>query len=604
MVSVIVRHAPEASLYFYCFLFMEEQQKTKRFDIIKKEAARALGAFSPLERLIFISLVLLGTVMVFVLVENINDHFMVDVPDQGGTLSEGIIGTPRFVNPLLAVSDADRDITKLVYRGLMKKDATGALVPDIAKSYVVSDDGLTYTFTLGKSVFQDGTPVTADDVFFTIQSAHDPLLKSAERVKWEGVQAKVVDPQTISFTLKDSYAPFLENTILGILPKHIWSKIPYENWSYSDHNTKTAIGNGFYKIATISQNTSGIPDSYTLSLVKPKEGVSPKIDAIKLSFYANENDLVSAYENGDIDTLGGIDPDDAQKLHARGATILSTPLPRVFGLFFNQSQAKIFTDSAVRKAISLAINKDTIVTEVLKQYGTPDDGPVPNNTKESDAANDATPSVSNPKLARAILEKAGWKLGDDGIYTKQTKKDTERLSFEIATNDTPELTKTVNLIKNDLQAVGIEAIPKVYENGSLNQDIIRPRKFQALFFGEVVVNQSNIYAFWHSSQIKYPGLNITGYANSKVDKLLENGLSTLDTDKEQADYAAFSNEINNDIPAVFVYSPAYIYAVRPTDTGITLGAITTPEDRFANITNWYLATDHVWKIFARKNITN
>ena len=604
MVSVLNRFTPEFYLYFYCFLFMEEQQKNKRFDTIKKEAIRALGAFSPLERLIFISLVLLGTIMVLVLVQKINDTFMVDIPDQGGTLSEGIVGTPRFVNPLLAVSDADKDVTELVYRGLMKKDSTGTLVPDIAESYTVSDDGLTYTFKLGKANFQDGTPVTADDVLFTIQSAHDPLLKSVERVKWEGVQAKAIDATTISFTLKESYAPFLQNTALGILPKHIWSKIPYENWSYSDRNTKTVIGDGFYKVTTISQNASGIPDSYQLTLVRPKSGPYPKIDSIKLSFYANESELVNAYENGDIDTLGGIDPENAEKLRARGATILSTPLPRVFGLFFNQSQAKIFTDSAVRKAISLAINKDSIVTQVLKKYGTPDDGPVPANTKESDAANDDTLSTSNPKLARAILEKAGWTLGDDGIYTKQIKKDTDRLSFEIATNDTPELTKSVALIKNDLQAIGIEAIPKVYENGSLNQDIIRPRKFQALFFGEVVVNQSDIYAFWHSSQIKYPGLNITGYANGKVDKLLENGLSTLDPDKEDSDYSAFSNEIANDIPAVFVYSPAYIYAVRPSDTGITLGAITTPQDRFANITNWYLATDRVWKIFAHKNITN
>ncbi len=180
-----------------------------------------------------------------------------------------------------------------------------------------------------------------------------------------------------------------------------------------------------------------------------------------------------------------------------------------------------------------------------------------------------------------------------------TKKETSRLSFEIATNNTPELTQAANSVASQLHDGGIEANVKVYENGSLNQDIIRPRKFQALFFGEVVSSSSDLYAFWHSSQRKDPGLNISGYASSKVDKLLESGLATLDPAKEAQIYGSFNREIANDMPAVFVYSPSYIYAVRPGLTGITLGTITKPEDRFAGIATWYLTTDRVWRVFAK-----
>ncbi len=561
------------------------------FNKIKKESARALSAFSPLERIIFIGLVFVGTIAVLGLVQSINEHFMVSVPDKGGTLSEGIVGTPRFVNPLLAVTEADRDITELVYRGLMKKNGNGEIVPDLASSYEVSDDGLTYTFTLKKAYFHDGVQITSDDVLFTIQSAHDPLLKSNERVKWEGVAVKAPDPSTVVFTLKNSFAPFLQSTTLGILPKHIWGKIPYENWSYSDYTNKKVVGDGFYKITNISQDSSGIPNYYELALVTQKNEVSPLIENIKLSFFSNEDDLINAYKNGDIDTLAGIDPEHADVLAKSGATIYTTPLPRVFGLFFNQSQAKIFTDANVRKAISLAIDKNRIVNSVLKKYGSIDNDPIPTDTEPT--------SQTNPSLAKSILEKGGWTLGDDGIYTKTSKKETLRLSFEIDTNDTPELTKATNMIAEDLKAVGIEAIPKVYENGSLNQDIIRPRKFQALFFGEVISSQSDVYAFWHSSQIKYPGLNIGGYANQKADKILESALQTLDESKENDLYYAFNQEISNDIPAVFVYSPSYIYVVRPSITGISLGKVTAPEDRFANISDWYLVTDRVWKIFAK-----
>ena len=151
-----------------------------------------------------------------------------------------------------------------------------------------------------------------------------------------------------------------------------------------------------------------------------------------------------------------------------------------------------------------------------------------------------------------------------------------------------------------MKAAGIEAIPKVYETGSLNQDIIRPRKFQSLFFGQVVSNQADLFAFWDSSQRASPGLNISGYANSTVDNLLETGRGTLDPDKINTIYQKFEKEISGDVPAVFVYSPSYIYVVRPNiAAGITLSHINRPEDRFFGESSWYLDTDHVWKVFAK-----
>ncbi len=580
---------------------MNEKSNTLRskFSRLKSETDTALGAFTPLERFVFSIAIIVSIVAVLTMLFKIDDHFLVSIPANGGNLSEGVVGTPRFINPLLAITDVDHDITSLVYRGLMKKDSTGAIVPDLAESYTVSDDGLTYTFKLKDTAFQDGEKITADDVLFTIKSAEDSILKSPERVKWSGILVQAPDEQTVVFTLKRAYAPFLQNAVLGILPKHIWSKIPYESWAYSDYNTKNAVGNGFYKIKSISQNSSGIPSQYVLNAVHPKNETAPRISTVTIHFYANEDAVISAYQNGDIDVAGGIDPENAQILEKDGATILQAQLPRTFGLFFNQSQAKIFTDAKVRQAISLAIDKDAIVNTVLKGYGSINYGPIPGSSLIH-GTSVTTQKTSSPEQIKAILEKDGWKQGGDGIYTKQmTKKTTTRLSFEIATNDTPELTQAVNLIAENLRAVGIEAVPKVYETGSLNQDIIRPRKFQALFFGEIISNQSDVYAFWHSSQRNDPGLNISGYANAKVDKLLEQGLSTLDTDNQNQIYTAFEKEINTDIPAVFVYSPSYIYITRPELTGITLGHIDTPRDRFASINSWYLTIDRAWKIFAR-----
>ena len=570
----------------------------------KETVLHALEAFDPLERLVFIVALFLAIASILTIIYRISDHFMVSVPVDGGTLNEGVVGTPRFVNPLLAASDADRDLTSLVYRGLMKTDTSGALVPDLATSYTVSPDGLTYTFVLGTAKFQDGTPVTADDVVFTITSAQDATLKSAERVAWQGVLAKATDAQTVTFTLKQPFAPFLASTTLGILPKHIWSTIPYENWAYSDYNTTKAIGEGMYKVSSVKTDSSGVPTYYDLKAVRAKGMDSPKIEDVRLHFYASEDALMTAYKSGAIDALGGIDPADADTLAKSGAHVMMAELPRVFGLFFNASQAPIFADVNVRKAVSMAINRDAIVQTVLSDYGTPATGPIPagSSLDGSDASSVSAVNTSGDIAgAKALLEKDGWKLGTDGIYTKViSKKETDRLSFEIATSGTPELTQAVNAIANDLRQAGIEAVPKVYETGSLNQDIIRPRKFQALFFGEVVSSQSDLYAFWNSSQRNDPGLNISGYANSNVDKLLTQGLSTLDPDKTATIYQAVEKNILADMPAAFIYTPSYIYAVRGGLDGITLGKVTTQEDRYDGIGSWYLATDKVWKIFAPK----
>lgn len=560
----------------------------------KEEVSRALGTFEPIERLAFFASLLLSAIAMIIIVAKINNHFMVSVPADGGTLHEGVVGTPRYVNPLLAVSDADRDLSMLVYRGLMKESADGTFVPDLAESHTLSADNLTYTFTLKEVYFQDGTPLTSADVVFTVQSALDATVKSPQRIQWQGVTVKAVDAKTVTFTLKAPYAPFLASTTLGILPKHIWEKIPYENWTYSDFNTKNVVGSGWYKVKKVSVNDTGVPEYYELVAYRKDKIGAPRIDSIVTHFYANEDAMITAYENGDIDVLGGIDPANAKKLEAEGARILTAPLPRVFGIFFNPNQAKIFTDPVVRKAIGLAIHKNTIVQEVLDGYGAIANGPIP---ESSGLAPQPVMASGNTEAAKTVLEKNGWVLGDDGVYTKTVKKETTRLSFEIDTNDIPELTAALDRIVKDLAEAGIEVTPKVYETGSLNQDIIRPRKFQALLFGQVVTNQSDLFAFWHSSQRTDPGLNITGYANPSVDALLEKGLETLNPEKESAVYTSLTSTITSDIPAVFIYSPAYIYAVRESITGISLGHINKPEDRFNTETSWYLDTDNVWKIF-------
>src|SRR3989344_7571545 len=146
------------------------------------------------EKLIFIALVISFLVSFLTIIWKINSVYLTDVPAYGGTLTEGIIGTPRFINPVLASSDADRDLVALTHSGLLRPDNRGRLINDLAEKYDISEDGLVYTFTLKPNIFwQDGAPITSNDIIFTIDKIKDPAMKSPTRPGWEGVSAEKID---------------------------------------------------------------------------------------------------------------------------------------------------------------------------------------------------------------------------------------------------------------------------------------------------------------------------------------------------------------------------------------------------------------------------
>ncbi len=566
----------------------------------KDEVRLAIETLTRREWLFVLALLAVLAISTGGILSKINSRFMVAVPIHEGTFSEGVIGTPRFVNPLLAISDADRDLSALVYSGLMRKSGDGSLIPDLAESYDVSADGLTYTFSLKKNLkFHDGKPLTTDDILYTITEAKDPLLKSPRRVDWEGVSARIVDANTISFSLKQPYASFLENTTMGILPAHLWKGIQPDQFGFSDLNVK-AVGSGPYKIVSVKKKSTGIPYAYELRSFGRFALGNPYIATRWFRFYNNEDELLRALSIGDVDAINSVSPEKALALSNDGYTVISHPLPRVFGLFFNQSQLPLFTDDAVIKAINLAIDRDTIIKEVLGGFGVPATGPIPEGVlgeAQISGNGAASGNGANIALAQAALEKAGWKKNASGIYEKKTKAATTTLAFSIATGDAPELKRTAEMIKDELNAAGMNVDVKIYEIGTLNQNVIRPRKYDALLFGQVVSSASDLYAFWHSSQRVDPGLNIAMYTSAVADKLLETANKTLKKEDRAALYLKFQDEVKKNARAVFLYSPDFIYVTNKELGGEDTVSVSSPSDRLLDAYKTYFETDYVWKIF-------
>ncbi len=559
-----------------------------------------LSSFSKKEWIIFGILATVFVLSGLLILENINKSFMVSVPMRGGQISEGILGSPRFINPILAFSDTDRDLVFLIYSGLMRKDSKGILIPDLAEKYEISENGLTYTFTLKNNLyFHDGKPLTVDDVIFTIEKIKDPIIKSPRKGNFDGVSLEKMDEKNIVFTLKQPYASFLENMTLGIMPKDIWDKSPIE---LNDANT-SPIGSGPYMVSKVNKQSSGIIDYYELISFKDFTLGIPYIKNINLYFYINENELMQALRNNIINQISSIMPENAEVLKEEGYNVESSVLPRVFGLFFNQNQNQIFTNRVVIKAINDIIDKNKIVRSVLSGYGVAIDDPIPPNMTVYQKLNNEN-KMSREEILEKVqkdLEKDGWKIGEstflEKTITENKKKTKVILEFSISTGNAPELAKSAELIKEDLTTLGMKIDIKTFEVGNLNQSVIRPRKYDALLFGQIINNESDLFAFWHSSQRKDPGLNVAMYTNTKVDKILEEAFITTDEEDKIKKYAQFQDEIKKDMPAVFLYSPNFIYVISKNLKGLKMDHITSPTDRFSNIHSWYVKTDSVWKIF-------
>jgi len=577
----------------------------RRFSLPKERSIRGiLRSFTMAEKAIFYFFTTIFIVSGLTLMWKVSNAYLVEIPVQGGTLTEGVVGNPRFINPVLAISEADKNLVALIYSGLVRVTPQGEIENDLAEEVTISDDRRIYTVHIHPGVrFHDDTPVTAEDVIFTLQKITNPAIKSPKRGNWEGVVINKIDEQTVSFTLKQPYIPFIHNLTVGILPKHIWKNVSDDEFAFSQFNT-IPVGSGPYKVERVERNSGGIPDRYRLV---PFENVSQKMPFIKnliFKFYSSEGSLISAYNAREVESMGSISPEKILELQKSGSRVISSPLPRVFAVFFNQNQSKILLNKEVRQALNLTSPKEEIVNKILNGYAAVISGPMPAGIySQTNIENETLTMEERLETAKTILANAGWQPNPEtGILEKKSTSGTMTLSFSISTGDAPELQQAANVLVSAWQKLGAKIEVLIFETGDLNQNVIRPRNFDALLFGEMVGRDRDLYPFWHSSQRTDPGLNIALYANSQADKYLDNARSASDSPEVMAEnYKAFAKALEADIPAIFLYTPSFLYIVPEKVKNVNLDSLVVSQDRFLGIVNWYIETNKVWKIFANSN---
>ena len=297
------------------------------------------------------------------------------VPAVGGAYTEGVVGQPRFINPIYGeTNDIDRTLTDLVFSGLMSYDKDGKIVKELAEDYKVSNDGKTYDFILKDNTFwQDGKPLTVDDVVFTIKTVQNSDYKSPLRANWIDVDIEKTSDKSFTFRLKSPYNSFLENCTIKIIPKHIWENILPESFALSSYNLQP-IGSGPYSFKSLKQTKTGFIKNIDLTANRKYYNKVPFISNISFQFFEKKDNLIKAANSKTIDgfSLTNSDSNGARvETEIRQGwtqdekfSIYYLSLPRYFAVFFNTQKTKLFSDVNLRKALNYAIDKNEIITQI------------------------------------------------------------------------------------------------------------------------------------------------------------------------------------------------------------------------------------------------
>lgn len=526
----------------------------------------------------------------------------VETPAVGGEYVEAVAGEPQFINPLYApANDVDADIARLVYAGLLRRDADGVLQNDMAERWTVSEDGKIYTFTLREDAkFHNGSPLLARDVLFTMDALRNSLYRSPLSGAYQAAEVAQTDEHTVTFTLKEPSAGFLSTLTVGILPADLWTDIAPRNVPLASYNLKP-IGSGPFQFETLSKDKNGSIRSYTVSRFADHAGGAAFLERVTFKFFSSSDDAVKALGSRTAEGVGYVPSDMEAEATRHGVVLLRPSIPRETALFFNQDRQPVFKIKAVRQAIALAIDRAQIVAKALDGHGTPIAGVMLPEALGSE------PTLPIPAMdiagANALLEDAGFPKIEGLVYrlSKKPAPATKTklaedpvtipaLSVTITTVQTPEFARVAELVVTQLAAIGIQAQVEAVAQANLYRQVIEPRDYEFLLTGILYGAEPDPYPFWHSSQATSTGLNLSGYANRKTDALLEDARKALDPAVRVSKYAEFQKIVAEDVPAVILYRPSYAYALADKIKGVTIEHIATPADRFNGIKEWYIKT--------------
>jgi peptide/nickel transport system substrate-binding protein len=521
-------------------------------------------------------------------------------PVTGDWLMGHMLSDPEQLNPLTSNDAGASSILGYIFESLLKRDPrTLELKPHLALARPeIADDKLQYTFKLRQDVhFQDGRPVTGEDVLFSIKALKCPLVNAPfARVYYESiVDAQLLDPSTIRFKAREPY--FLNENVLGgidVLPRHYYDP---ENFlkdvtvaelasdyskreeqvrkfaqNFNENYARNPMGSGPYKFKSWSTGQEVVLERDPKYWGTRKEGIDQVyVDVRKLRIINNMDAALVNLKAGNLDmmtlqplqhlrqTSGGRFEKDFAKYEY--------PTPSYTYIGWNNVQP-IFRDMRVRQAMTYFTNRQQIVKTVLFDLGQVVDGPIYRFRPEYDETLFSHPY--DPQKALELLGEAGWKDTDgDGILDKEIDGQRVPFRFEIKFNSGNDIRKSVALaLQDELRKHGIDASVRALD-WTIFLDDVRNHKFDAVILGWAMsVNEPDDYQVWHSSQAANKGSNMISYKNPRVDAILEEYRRTFDANKRTELYREFQHILNVEQPYTFLFMQKAVTAVSRRFQGV------------------------------------
>ena len=424
-------------------------------------------------------------------------------PTTGGVYTEALVGSMGRLNPLLDWNNAaDRDIDRLIFSGLIRFDERGLPRPELAESWGTSSDGTIYNFSLrSNAVWHDGTPVTADDVIFTIDliKSNGSLFPQDVKDLWLQIEVKRMNDQNIKFTLPEPYAPFLDYVTFGILPKHLLEGTPADQLQNAEFNLKP-IGTGPYKFDHLLVEGGQIR-GVVLNLNEKYYLDKPFIPQVVFRYYPDSTSAFDAYQQGEVLGISQVTLDTLPKaLSDANLSVHTSRLPQIGIVFLNQNNPTVafFQDAKVRRALLMGVNRNAIISKYMGGQAIVADSPI---LPGSWAYYEGIEHIQyDPEAAAELLMGEGYVIPAAGGEVRA--KDGQPLAFTLAHPDDALHTQIAQAIQANWARIGVQVdlLPVPYDR--LVAEFLTPRNYQAVL-ADLTMSRTpdpDPYPFWHQAE--------------------------------------------------------------------------------------------------------
>ena len=536
-------------------------------------------------------LIVVVALAAIVLVQSLflSDRYQTTTPSTGGSYAEGVIGEISTINPLFAQTEPEMATSQLVYGGLLRFDSSNRLRGEIAKSFSISDDGLIYDVKLRQNVKWQDTDinVSADDVIYTLDLIKSTQVASPLYSTWRNVKVEKTDKYAIRFTLRSPISPFPQALTFGILPKHELESVSFTD--IREHISENMIiGSGPYKYRL----TTGLNGEKTLSFASNEQYFrsAPKIKNFYIKTYPNSEKMLAGISNGDINGAVGLMDRDASKLvQQKDGFILPVPLDSGVYTIFN-NERPIVNSKSVRSALRLATDRTALIDAVASGgLSRPSElnSPIAKGIFES--IDVMKQPGYDPSAAMSTLDASGWLVGKDGIR----EKDGQRLELNMVTVKESDYEPIANLIAEQWRKVGVDTKLTLAETSNVQQNHLVPRAYDVLIYQLQLGADPDVYAYWHSSNVKPQRLNLANYKSAVADLALFGGRTVSESQRE-AKYITFVETWLEDAPAIALYRPNLNYWHSDGVVSLSKSPLSDEMDRFRQVYNWSVETETVY----------